>query len=137
VAEQAEVSGPKYRRIAEDLLAGIKNGEYPPGSRLPTKGELMARYQVAVNTVERAIKELRSAGVVETAQGAGMFVREPPDPAARPMAADQRIEDLESEVAALRGEVQAHARLLARIRQRLDKAGITLADSDQRDEQAM
>jgi len=38
----------------------------------------MTRYQVAVNTVERAIEELRKAGIVETLQGAGMFVCEPP-----------------------------------------------------------
>jgi DNA-binding GntR family transcriptional regulator len=68
----------KYLRIADDLRAGIDSGEFPPGSRLPTKAELMTRYQVAVNTVERAIDELRKAGLVETLQGAGMFVCEPP-----------------------------------------------------------
>jgi DNA-binding GntR family transcriptional regulator len=70
----------KYQRIADDLRARISSGEYPPGSRLPTKADLMDRYQVAVNTVERAIDELRKAGLVETLQGAGMFVREPPEP---------------------------------------------------------
>ena len=69
---------PKYQRIADDLRARVTSGEYPAGSQLPTKSELMARYQVAVNTVERAIDELRKAGLVETLQGAGMFVREPP-----------------------------------------------------------
>jgi len=68
----------KYQRIADDLRARISSGEYPPGSRLPTKAELMTRHQVAVNTVERAIDELRKAGLVETLQGAGMFVCEPP-----------------------------------------------------------
>ena len=75
---------PKYQRIADDLRARIGSGEYPPGSQLPTKADLMARYQVAVNTVERAIDELRKAGLVETLQGAGMFVREPPEPAHSP-----------------------------------------------------
>jgi len=69
----------KYQRIADDLRAKISRGEYPPGSQLPTKAELMTQYQVAVNTVERAIDELRKAGLVETLQGAGMFVCEPPD----------------------------------------------------------
>ena len=68
----------KYQRIADDLRAKISRGEYPPGSQLPTKAELMTQYQVAVNTVERAIDELRKAGLVETLQGAGMFVCEPP-----------------------------------------------------------
>src|SRR5258706_3610474 len=74
----------KYQRIADDLRARISSGEYPPGSQLPTKADLMARYQVAVNTVERAIDELRKAGLVETLQGAGMFVREPPEPGHSP-----------------------------------------------------
>jgi DNA-binding GntR family transcriptional regulator len=74
----------KYQRIAEDLRTKISSGEYPPGSQLPTKAELMAQYQVAVNTVERAIAELRQAGLVETLQGAGMFVREPPEPGHSP-----------------------------------------------------
>ena len=74
----------KYQRIADDLRARISSGEYPPGSQLPTKADLMARYQVAVNTVERAIDELRKAGLVETLQGAGMFVREPPEAAHSP-----------------------------------------------------
>jgi GntR family transcriptional regulator len=68
----------KYQRIADDLRTKITSGEFPVGSRLPTKSELMARYHVAVNTVERAIEELRKAGLVETLQGAGMFVCEPP-----------------------------------------------------------
>jgi DNA-binding transcriptional MocR family regulator len=76
MAQAPGARGPKYRRIAEDLLASIRRGDYPPGGQLPTKAELMARYDVAVNTVERAIKELRAAGVVETAQGAGTFVRD-------------------------------------------------------------
>jgi DNA-binding GntR family transcriptional regulator len=102
---QAGPAGPKYRQIAEDLRTQIKSGEYPPGSRLPTKAELMAEYHVAVNTVERAIEELRQAGIVETAQGAGMFVREPP-PGGTPSSTDTdgRLRELESEVASLRKE---------------------------------
>jgi GntR family transcriptional regulator len=96
-------SGPKYRRIADELLARIKDGEYPPGSRLPTKSELMERYHVAVNTVERAIEELRKAGIVETVQGAGMFVREAPsDSASLSPNTTKRLGRLESEMADLR-----------------------------------
>lgn len=106
MARQAGPAGPKYRQIAEDLRAQIASGEYPPGSRLPTKAELMERHHVAVNTVERAIEELRQAGLVETAQGAGMFVREPPSGSApSPSAMEKRVEELESEAAALRKDV--------------------------------
>jgi GntR family transcriptional regulator len=105
MAQRVAATGPKYRRIAEDLLARIEKGDYPPGSRLPTKAELMEQYQVAVNTVERAIEELRKAGIVETAQGAGMFVRELPSAltsAIGEAGTANRLEEMESEIAALR-----------------------------------
>jgi len=105
-----------YRRIADDLRTRIERGEYPPGSRLPTKAQLMEEYGVAVNTVERAIGVLRREGLVETVQGAGMFVREtPPDRTTSSPTADQRLSELESEVATLRGAVDE---LRALIRER-------------------
>jgi DNA-binding GntR family transcriptional regulator len=111
MAEQAKTAGPKYRRIADDLRARIESGEYPPGSQLPTKAKLMEQYEVAINTVERAIDELRRAGLVETAQGAGMFVREPLERSTAPAAdTTKRLEELEAELAALRkdfGRLQA------------------------------
>jgi GntR family transcriptional regulator len=81
VAQRPAQTVPKYRQIAHDLQARIERGDYPPGSRLPTKAELMAQHGVALNTVDRAIDELRKAGLAETLQGVGTFVRtpEPPD----------------------------------------------------------
>jgi DNA-binding GntR family transcriptional regulator len=113
VAERAGRTGPKYRQIADELRTRIERGDYPPGSRLPTKTELMGQYNVAVNTVERAIDELRKAGIVETVQGAGMFVREAR--AGGPASAQtppERLEGLEHEVAALR---EAVAKLQAQL----------------------
>lgn len=108
MTQQAGSTGPKYRRIVEDLRAAIADGDYPPGSRLPTKAELMTQYQVAVNTVERAIKELREDGLVETAQGAGMYVRDP--------------EPRSSEVAALSAErLTAAERDIKNLQQRLSE----------------
>lgn len=103
MAQQAGRIGPKYRRIADDLLIRIESGEYPPGAQLPTKAELMERHHVALNTVERAIEELRAAGRVETVQGSGMFVRDtPPDSTSPTEATAKRLDDLESQVAELR-----------------------------------
>lgn len=119
MAQRSGTSGPKYRQIASDLRARIERGEYPPGSQLPTKAELMARHHVALNTVERAIEELRRAGIVETVQGSGMFTREPvigssssADPAARRAA-------LESEVAGIRSELAEVRETVARLQAQL------------------
>lgn len=94
VAQQTSAAGPKYRYIADDLRRRIERGEFAPGSRLPTKVELMAQHHVAVNTVERAIAELRNDGLIETTQGAGMFVT---DAAGRAPTApiDERVAALE------------------------------------------
>lgn len=59
----------------------------------------MAQHHVAVNTVERAIEELRKTGLVETTQGAGMFVsdtvgRAPVAPVEERVAALERRIDL-------------------------------------------
>jgi DNA-binding GntR family transcriptional regulator len=118
MAQQA--TGPKYRRIEIDLRTSIADGTYPPGAQLPTKADLMARYGVAVNTVERAIEELRRDGLVVTAQGSGMFVADAPPgippaaPATTAASADSpaRTEDLEAQVAELRGDL---ARLQAAV----------------------
>lgn len=71
---------PRYRQIADDLRTRIEAGEFPPGSQLPTKAELMASYRVALTTVNNAIGVLRELGLAETRQGRGMYSRKPPDP---------------------------------------------------------
>jgi GntR family transcriptional regulator len=98
VARRPGRTGPKYRQIADDLRSRIERGEYRPGSRLPTKAELMTQHHVAVNTVERAIEELRRAGLVETAQGAGMFVTEVARSLATSASTDDRVATLEKRV---------------------------------------
>jgi DNA-binding transcriptional regulator YhcF (GntR family) len=73
---------------------------------LPTKAELMAQHHVALNTVERAIEELRRAGIVETVQGSGMFTREPLA-AAAPSSADTpaRLAVLETAMTGIKSEL--------------------------------
>jgi GntR family transcriptional regulator len=82
----------KYEEIASDLRARIEGGEYPVDSQLPTKTDLMKRYGVALNTIDAAIRELVSAGIVETQHGRGMFVREPPAPEPADLA--ERVREL-------------------------------------------
>jgi len=86
---------PKYRQIAGDLRARIEGGEYPPGSRLPSKAELMERFGVALNTVDNAIGVLRELGLAETRQGLGTFACKPaeaePSPEYRELSAQIRL----------------------------------------------
>ena len=64
----------KYRQIAADLRARIEAGEFPPGSPIPGRDALKARYGVAQHTVGSAIRELEDLGLVEARQGLGTFV---------------------------------------------------------------
>jgi uncharacterized coiled-coil protein SlyX len=50
---------------------------------------------------------------------------------------EKRMGEQQRLLVGIEREVQDHARLLARMRRRLEEAGIALADSDQRDGQAM
>jgi len=70
------------QQITSDLRERISVGEYPPGSHLPTRPELAARYKVNIGTVARALDALRAEGVIETVQGtrSGPLVLRPPEP---------------------------------------------------------
>lgn len=65
-----------WRRIAADLREAIAVGDYPPGDRLPTGVELMARYGVARQTIQNAIEQLRSEGLVTSTPGGRVQVRQ-------------------------------------------------------------
>lgn len=64
-------------RATEALTRLVATGEYPPGARLPPELELAARFGVSRTVVREAVARLKSAGLVESRQGSGVFVREP------------------------------------------------------------
>jgi len=70
------VSGvPIYRQLIGQIRLQIRDGRLAPGSRLPPVRELAATLTVNPNTVARAYRELESAGLLDTLQGSGTFVR--------------------------------------------------------------
>lgn len=71
-----------YLQVAEALRNDIEAQLYPPGSRLPSRKELAVRFAVAPMTVQSAIRELRTEGLIVSRQGAGVFVRTRHDEAA-------------------------------------------------------
>ncbi|MBU4526641.1 MAG: phosphonate metabolism transcriptional regulator PhnF [Desulfomicrobium sp.] len=65
-----------WRQIQDWLEFSIKEGEMPPGSKLPTEQELAGRFGVNRHTVRRALTLLAEKELIRTEQGSGSFVRE-------------------------------------------------------------
>lgn len=70
---------PLYVQIADRLRVAVASGEMAPGSALPSVRNLASTLRVNPATVVQAYRELEHAGVVESRQGAGTYVRELPD----------------------------------------------------------
>src|SRR6184192_1605169 len=66
---------PAYIRVASNLRARIESGELAPGAQLPSVNMLMTEFEVAGTTVQKAIRALKAAGLVDSTPGKGIFVR--------------------------------------------------------------
>lgn len=87
-----------YQQIADALREEIRTGALQPGDRLPTVVALGERFGVAKMTAEKALKELRSEGLIVSWQGRGIFVRDASsiDQAAEPSrGAEQLTQDVQ------------------------------------------
>ena len=70
--------------LVSTLRDKIEHGDYDVGSRLPTEAQLSEQHGVSRTVVREAIAALRSDGLVEPRQGAGVFVLERQAPAELP-----------------------------------------------------
>src|ERR1700689_5531859 len=67
----------RYRAIAADLAAKIRDGHYAPGEALPAQRELSAAYGVTLMTLRQALRELGAEGLIVQRPGKGTFVAPP------------------------------------------------------------
>ena len=65
---------PLYVQLKEKIEQKISNGEYKPGEKLQTEGEMAKSFGVSIITVRKAVSELVEKGLVEKKQGKGTFV---------------------------------------------------------------
>jgi GntR family transcriptional regulator len=65
---------PLYRQLADILLAGIRSGEYPSGSRIPSEHALAAIYGIGRPTARQAVDLLVRKRVLGRRRGSGTFV---------------------------------------------------------------
>jgi GntR family transcriptional regulator, arabinose operon transcriptional repressor len=71
----ATVPIPKYEAVRQYFAKAISSGEYGPGQRLPSESELVKTFGASRPTVNRALRELQLAGVIERRAGSGSYVR--------------------------------------------------------------
>jgi DNA-binding GntR family transcriptional regulator len=63
-----------YKAIADALRRRIVAGEFPVGSLLPSEAALTAEYNVARNTLRRALTDLEGEGLLTALPGRGRVI---------------------------------------------------------------
>src|SRR3990167_3984206 len=81
-ADVGDVARPRRARglvneVVESLAASIREGAIPPGAKLPTESEIVARFDVSRTVVREAISRLQANRLVETRHGVGTFALAP------------------------------------------------------------
>ena len=76
MSEQFDSSRPIYAQLVERLKARILAGTYPPGGHLDSVRDLAAAAGVNPNTMQRALAQLETEGLVRTERTSGRYVTE-------------------------------------------------------------
>lgn len=64
----------KVDRVCESIVGGIESGSLRSGDRLPSEERLASDFGVSVGTVQKALAQLATGGIVSREQGRGTFV---------------------------------------------------------------
>lgn len=62
-----------YHRVKLHLKAELQHGRWKPGELMPSEAELVAQFGISRMTVNRALRELQTEGLVDRVQGVGTF----------------------------------------------------------------
>lgn len=80
----ADLNSSRRQKLSERLVASLRqdylSGQVAVGKRLPTETQLAERFEVSRTVVREAIAALVADGLVETRQGAGIFVLDRHEP---------------------------------------------------------
>src|SRR5215470_13866688 len=88
-----------YQRIVQDVRDKIRSGHLAAHDKLPSTRELAEEYGVAHGTVQRALVELRTAGLIYSHQGRGSYIsgsvkKAGQDPTARIKMLEEQVAEL-------------------------------------------
>src|SRR6185437_12093628 len=65
---------PAYERVKKLIAAQIDSGRWAEGDQLPSENQLVSALGLSRMTINRALRELASVGVVKRVMGLGTFV---------------------------------------------------------------
>ncbi len=66
---------PLREQLATQIMLGIVSCDLQPGQKLPSTREMARRFQIHLNTVSAAYRDLAARGWVEFRKGSGIYVR--------------------------------------------------------------
>jgi DNA-binding LacI/PurR family transcriptional regulator len=69
--EPGEVRKPRHLQVYETILNDITSGRFQAGERLPTEAELAKTFSASRTTVARAMRDLKTVGLLNRRRGAG------------------------------------------------------------------
>lgn len=69
-----DIATPRYKVIYQELLEGIRAGQYPVGSLLPPELELCRQFNASRHTIREAVRLLTESGMVSRRPGVGTRV---------------------------------------------------------------
>jgi GntR family histidine utilization transcriptional repressor len=88
-----DTASPLYEKIKDYILTNIGTGRWSGDRKLPSENEFVAALGVSRMTVNRALRELTSAGFLIRIQGVGTFIAPP-----RPQSALIEINNIAAEI---------------------------------------
>jgi DNA-binding FadR family transcriptional regulator len=107
-------SGTLGSRVADRLLAKIRQDDLQPGTRLPSEQNMAEHFGVSRTVIRDAIALLKAEGLLETRKGSGAFIRRPASSTADPLT-QQSIQSLLNLIEVREG-IEAETAALAAVR---------------------
>ena len=68
---------PLYIQLREVIRSKIEDGEYLPGTAIPSENQLAETYGLNRLSVRSAVEALENEGLLKSVQGKGVFVQGP------------------------------------------------------------
>ncbi len=109
---------PLYQQVIDRISALVRDGRWRTGEKIPSENELVLELGVSRMTVNRALQELKNAGMLTRVQGVGTFIAPPVRHGAL-----VEIRDIAGEI---RAEGAVHTARVVRARERSADARISV-----------